>query len=457
MPTRRRRLPSTDPFACAVVCVLVAVTLPTHAQTLNEYLKLTADDAAAGFGFGSSTAISGTLTIVGEPNYTFSTINTDYGSAYLFDTTTGQQLFQLAATDRNYGDHFGISVGVSGTTAIVGAYADDDAGNGSGSAYLFDTTTGHQLFKLTADDAAAGDSFGYAVAISGTIAIVGSPYDGTTNTGSAYLFDTSTGHQLFKLTADDAAADDDFGYAVAVSGTIAIVGAYGDDDAGSLSGSAYVFDTSTGSQLFKLTASDAAAGDTFGSSVALSGTMAIVGSFGDDDAGDGSGSAYLFDTTTGHQLFKLTADDAAAGDAFGSVAISGTIAIVGALGDDDAGADSGSAYVFDTTTGQQLLKLIASDAAAGDALSRVAISATTVIAGARGDDDAGGGSGSAYLFRLGSCLPDLNADGTLNLDDVNLFASAFVSGDLAADLDGNGVLNLDDINLFAQSFLAGCP
>jgi len=79
---------------------------------------------------------------------------------------------------------------------------------------------------------------------------------------------------------------------------------------------------------------------------------------------------------------------------------------------------------------------------------------------------AGAGTGTWYVdnvyvgptqFVL-SCNPaDLNADGVLNLDDINLFAAAFTSGDLAADLDDNGVLNLDDINSFAQAFVAGCP
>ena len=150
-----------------------------------------------------------------------------------------------------------------------------------------------------------------------------------------------------KLTAADAAANDQFGFSVAISGNIAIVGAHRDDDAGTDSGSAYLFDVTTGNQLFKLTALDAASADNFGRSVAISGNIAIVGARLNDDGGANSGSAYLFDVTTGNQLFKLTASDAAASDFFGeSVAISGNTAIVGALFNDDAGSDSGSAYLF---------------------------------------------------------------------------------------------------------------
>ncbi len=104
----------------------------------------------------------------------------------------------------------------------------------------------------------------------------------------------------------------------------------------------------TGNQLAKFTASDAAAGDLFGFSVAISGNTALVGARWDDDGGPKSGSAYLFDVTTGNQIAKLTADDAATDDIFGfSVAISGNTALVGAFRDDDGGSDSGSAYLFE--------------------------------------------------------------------------------------------------------------
>ncbi|MHA1600102.1 MAG: FG-GAP repeat protein, partial [Alphaproteobacteria bacterium] len=84
-------------------------------------------------------------------------------------------------------------------------------------------------------------------------------------------------------------------------------------------------------QTYKLTADDAELGDEFGRSVAVNGNLAIVGVFGDDDDGTNSGSAYLFDVVSGELLSKLTASDATIYDAFGwSVGISGDIAIVGA-------------------------------------------------------------------------------------------------------------------------------
>ncbi len=227
----------------------------------------------------------------------------------------------------------------------------------------------------------------------------------------AALFDLET-----KITASDAAEVDQFGHSVAIAGDTAIVGArFNDDAGGGDSGSAYIFDRNQGGtdnwgQVLKLTASDAAAGDFFGNSVAIAGDTAIVGAYQNDDAGSASGSAYIFARNQGGadnwgQVLKLTASDAAAGDQFGySVAISGDTAIVGALLNDDAGGDSGSVYIFDRNQGGadnwgQVLKLIASDAAGNDFFGvSVAIAGDTAIVGALLNDDAGSQSGSVYIF-----------------------------------------------------------
>ena len=102
-----------------------------------------------------------------------------------------------------------------------------------------------------------------------------------------------------------------------------------------------------------LTADDAVILELFGISVSINGDTAIVGAAGDDAAGFNSGSAYIFTRsgTEWTQTAKLTADDAAAVDRFGdSVSINGDTVIVGAEGDDAAGPDSGSAYIFNLST-----------------------------------------------------------------------------------------------------------
>ena len=143
-----------------------------------------------------------------------------------------------------------------------------------------------------------------------------------------------------------------------MDGDTAVIGAYGDDDNDTDSGSVYVFTKpaggwTTGTEADKLTASDGAAGDGFGISVAVDGDTAVIGAYGDDDNDTDSGSVYVFTKpaggwTTGTEADKLTASDGAAGDGFGiSVAVDGINAVVGAYGNDDNGADSGSVYILD--------------------------------------------------------------------------------------------------------------
>ena len=117
--------------------------------------------------------------------------------------------------------------------------------------------------------------------------------------GAVYPITIDPFIQSKKLTAIDGLANDYFGYRVSISGDTAIVGAYGDDDRVADIGSAYIFSRDHGGadnwgQAKKLTASDGLASDYFGHSVSISGDTAIIGAYGDDDAGSSSGSAYIF-------------------------------------------------------------------------------------------------------------------------------------------------------------------
>ena len=330
---------------------------------------------------------------------------------------------KVVASDAAADDWFGWSVSISGNNAIVGSYQDDDGASKAGSAYIYiydhSTNTWDQTAKLNAPVPAAQDYFGYSVSISGNTAVVGSQADDDTfvNSGSAYIFQydpsSNTWDQTAKLNASDPAATDNFGRAVSISGNTAIIAAPLDDDAGGLSGSAYIFQydpsSDTWDQTTKLTASDAAGGDWFGNSVSISENTAIVGGPYNDNGGADSGSAYLFQydlsTNTWDQKIKFTASDAAAGDNFGiAVSVSQNTAIVGSPYNDDDGGDSGSAYIFQydpsLNTWAQKAKLTASDAAAGDNFGfSVSVSGNTAVVGAYNDDDGGGNAGSTYIFQ----------------------------------------------------------
>jgi hypothetical protein len=321
------------------------------------------------------------------------------------------QQAKLLASDGAAEDYFSsLGLSISGDTALIGAWADDDNGADSGSAYVFTRTgtTWTEQAKLLASDGTAGDSFGWWVAIEGDTALIGAAGDDMLK-GSAYVF-TRTGitwTEQTKLVAADGAAGDQFGYSVYLSGDAAIIGANCDDDNGFDSGSAYVFIRigTTWTQQTKLLASDGATQDSFGGEVSISGDTALIGACFDDDNGFDSGSAYVFvrTGTTWTEQAKLRASDGAVGDYFSAyaVSISSDTALIGAQGDDDNGADSGSAYVFirTGTTWTEQAKLLASDGAAQDFFGgSVSLSGDTVLIGAGGDDVNGGNSGSAYMF-----------------------------------------------------------
>jgi hypothetical protein len=302
----------------------------------------------------------------------------------------GTQLSELKGSDTVARDYLGYSVAISGTSAVVGAPG--YAGH-AGRAYVF-TKTGagwKQAAELKGSDTAAGDYFGYSVAISGTTAIVGAP-----GLARTYVFTKSGAgwKQAAELKGSDTVVGDAFGDSVAISGTSAVAGADGHAKA---AGRAYVF-TKTGAgwkQAAELKGSDSVAGDYFGDSLATSGTSAVVGASG--YARD-AGRAYVF-AKTGvgwKQAAELKGSDTVAGDYFGgSVAISGTTIVAGAP---VFTKEAGQAYVFTNTASgwKQATELKGSDTVAGDAFGdSVAISGTSAVAGADGHAKA---AGRAYVF-----------------------------------------------------------
>jgi hypothetical protein len=299
-----------------------------------QQAELTASDGAANDFFGGSVALSGSTSVVGASGK---------NTAYVF-VRSGQswsQQAELTASDGTESDFFGASVAVSGSTAVVGA-----AGKNRyvGAAYVFVRSgqTWSQQRELLASDGVANDSFGDSVAISGSSVVVGAPVKNS-YTGAAYIFVRSgqSWSQQAELSARDGLANDSFGNSVAISGSTAILSAVGKN----ATGAAYVFVRSgqSWSQQAELSAPDGVSGDEFGSSVAISGPIAVVGAESKDGS---SGAAYVFVQSGGRwsPRGKLTAHDTREGDSFGnSVAISGSGLVVGALWKH---AYTGAAYAF---------------------------------------------------------------------------------------------------------------
>ena len=340
----------------------------------GEVRKLTASDAQADDEFGVSVAVSGDTTVIGASGHE-AAVGDRTGAAYIFRRDEGGsgnwgEVKKLIASDAQANDRFGSSVAISGDSVIVGASREDAGGLSAGAAYVFKRDDGGsdnwgEVKKITASDAQAGDVFGVSVVINGDTAIVGAALEdaGGNNAGAAYVFQRSQGGadnwgEVKKLTATNAQDDDEFGISVAVSGDTAIVGAWLEDAGGSQAGAAYVFGRDEGGsdnwgEVTKLTASDAQANDLFGSSVAVSDDISIVGAFDEDAGGTGAGAAYVFQRDEGGvgnwgEVKKLTASDAQAGDTFGwSVALGGDTAVVGAALEDAWADATGAAYVFD--------------------------------------------------------------------------------------------------------------
>jgi nucleoside-specific outer membrane channel protein Tsx len=318
----------------------VAASPRTTPPIGTQLAELKGSDTVADDGFGVSVAISGTTAVVGAPAYA-----KDAGRAYVFAKTGSvwKQVAELKGSDTVAGDYFGYTVAISGTTAVVGS---PSLAKRAGRAYVFAKTGSvwKQAAELKGSDTVAGDGFGGSVAISGTTAVAGAGGHAK-HAGRAYVFtNTASGwKQVAELKGSDAVASDFFGYSVAISGTTAVVSAPG---FAKNAGRVYIFTrTPTGwKQAAELKGSDTVADDYLGDSLAISGTTAIAGAPGySKDAG----RAYLFAKTGSvwKQAAELKGSDTVASDDFGyTVAISGAIAIAGAGGH---AKDAGRAYVFD--------------------------------------------------------------------------------------------------------------
>ena len=274
-------------------------------------IQITASDGAADDNFGQSVAISDTKIIVGAPRKTIS--GSEFmGAVYVYNTDgTGE--VKILASDRAALNQFGRALAISETKIAVGSGTASDSNKGA--VYVYNTD-GTGEVKITASDGATNDTFGWSVAMTDTHIVVGSIHDDDagSSSGSVYVYNLD-GTGEVKITASDGAATDYFGWSVAAQGDKIIVGASWNDDPDN-SGSVYVYNMDgTGEQ--KITASDAAASDYFGRSVSIQGDKIIVGAPFNDDAGSASGSVYVYNLDgTGEQ--KITASDAAAGDRFGN-------------------------------------------------------------------------------------------------------------------------------------------
>jgi hypothetical protein len=365
-------------------------------------------------GFGWAVSLSGNTMAVGAPDV-YGIRAPGPGAVYTF-ASGGEAIRPTGGATT---DDFGSSVSVNGSTMAVGAPYETVKGNNyQGAVYVFTHTTKGwaQVAELTAADGAASDYFGRSVSLSGsTLAVVGA---GPSYQTQVYLFTkTATG---WKQTAELTDAKNPlFGGPVSLSGSTLAVGAPDTTVNGNVQqGVVYLFtSTVTGwKQAAKLTSSDGATYDTFGSSISLSGNTLAVGARSKIINGNaGQGAVYLFTKTTKgwKQTAELVAADGAAYDIFGcSVSLSGSTLAVGAY-DKTVNGDEGqgTAYLFTSTAigWTQTAELTALDAGTPRSTGAytsfgqsVSLSGNSLVIGAPGKDAADGRpyEGAAYLFTL---------------------------------------------------------
>jgi hypothetical protein len=337
-------------------------------------------------------------------------------------TTQCEQDLITAAEPIN-GSQFGRSVAISGQTALVGAFS----GSGGGQAYVYERTSSGwvQTQKLVPAGLASGDSFGYAVGLSGETALVTArgDKDNGFGSGAAYIFRKHAGSwvEVTKLLASDGGPEDNFGLACSLDGATCVIGAPGDDQGAANAGAAYVFEFNGSAwvETRKLVQADAEPKDVFGAAVSVSGTTILVGAAKDDDGNPtdpnwDSGSAYFYEKFSAEwePMQKVTASNTAFDDLFGiSVAVHNELAVIGSTLHDTGGMNNaGMAYVLerqdngtvDDPTDDFWIELdtvIAVDGAADDLFGQsVAIWGGRVVVGADRHDGVAANTGSAYLF-----------------------------------------------------------
>jgi len=405
---------------CGFTCMAASA-----ADCCREVQKITPAGLAAHDILGWAVSLDGDLVAVSAPGD--DDMGHKSGCVYVYALGAGGWTLQekLTASDGQIGDQFGFDVALDGDILLIGADWDDDVGINDGSAYVFERTGSlwEQAAKLLPDQVAGGtDLFGFAVALDGEVAVVGARREdvaGAIDQGAVYVFERKGGSWLrsAKLASSDGRDVDDFGWDVAIQGRFLVAGAPRHDGAGADSGAAYVFEHSGGvwRETAKLEAYDARSVRRFGQGVAIDeDTIAVM-------ARD---AVYVFVRTGSvwDQQAKLALPTKGLR---GSVALDGDALVAGVP---DDGSATGATWLFERNGAQwrEMCKFTASDAAVGDRFGwDVSMDDHVIAVGASVHDHVGTDSGGAWIFecnRPPSC--EAGPDQTVECDGVPLAATA---------------------------------
>ena len=448
--------------------------------TIDDPMRLTVPEIEGGDGTGISVAIDGDVAAVGAWLDDHGGLN-DAGSVLIYRRigSTWQLEARLVAQQPTFGEWFGRSVAVDGDVVLVGAERGDGVFSRTGTAtvFRFDGSGWVEEAVLVASDPRGEAGFGAAVAIDGDVALIGAPRaDGTepfTQQGAAYVFryDGSEWIEEEILLGSGITFFDAFGTAVAIDGSVAIVGAeFGDRSPTALNtGTAHIFHRVNGgwSEVARLAVTDATSEDSFGAAVAIDGNIALVGSPATDGQNFDSGVVvvYAFDGTSWAEVQQLVASDSVGGERFGSaVDLDGDWLAVGArFAVGEASRFPGAIYVFHRHPGSSGVtwgeegKLFHRLSRGFDELgAAVAIDGHTVLGGAPVFSDLSlSATGAAFVFGpvhdcendgiLDRCQTDCNLNG---IHDTCELAAGIVDDD-----NKNGILDVCECGCLDLFFL----
>ena len=405
-------------FASLLLVSAILFVPISRASAAPSVVTLTSPNAQSGGGFGTSVAASGNIVVVGAPSEAAEGYP-GAGNAYIFNATTSALLRTLTSPNAQADGNFGNSVAASGTVVVVGAEGEIAEGySGAGNVYIFNATTGALLRTLTTPSDLASNqglpsgNFGNSVAVNGNLVVVGANGEWANENregGNAYIFNAATGALLSTLTSPNAQDHGDFGVSVAVSGNFAVVGADGEIVNGySVTGSAYIFDATTGGAPVSTPtpSSNAQGGGGFGEAVAASGNIVVVGAYAEALNGlSVAGVAYIYNAATqGALVSTIGSPNEQTRGGFGfSVAASGNVVVVGAYGEAaDGNRQAGNAYIFNATTGFPISTLTSPNAQADGAFGfSVAESGSVVVVGAPSEAADGHSlAGNVYTYAV---------------------------------------------------------
>ncbi len=436
-------------------------------QSWIEAQKLTASELQQGALFGHDVAIDGDTLVSGATD--FDRLTENDGQAYVFVRSDSQWQEQaiIFPDDPSTRDRFGWSVSVSADRVVVGALFGDGREADSGSAYVFERIGAEwtQVAKLIADDGLSREEFGQAVAIDGDTIAVGALSAQGGGAVYVFTFDGASWSQSAKLRPSDGTSENLFGYSVALEGNRLVVG---DTDAsldGVQTGAVYVFER-TGEawvETAKLVSDDAVDDWRLGTDVDLSGDRVILGAIW---AGDRlfEGRAYIFrkeDSGWVQEANLLSPGRTSPPETFGTVALDGDVAVVGAANNSVGDGRPGRIYVYGRVGTDWVLRDSIRPQDPAEILlfgNSVAIDGDLIASGAAlANVDGVARAGAAYVFEPNPCPADLDGDGALTIFDFLAFQNLFDAGDPRADFDGDGELTLFDFLAFQNAFDAGCP